>query len=49
MQGIAARYAARQASSPKAAEYGAQMKPFAEVAWILIQEQEKKQSGKSRL
>jgi aminoglycoside phosphotransferase (APT) family kinase protein len=37
MQGIAARYAMRQASSPKAREYGIQMKPLAEVAWKLIQ------------
>jgi aminoglycoside phosphotransferase (APT) family kinase protein len=38
MQGIAARYALRQASSPKAQEYGAQMGPFAEIAWDLVQE-----------
>lgn len=48
VQGIAARYAVRQASSPKAAEYSKQMKPFAEVAWILIQQQVE-QSGKSKL
>jgi aminoglycoside phosphotransferase (APT) family kinase protein len=37
MQGIAARYAMRVASSAKAQEYAVQMKPFAEVAWTLIQ------------
>ena len=47
MQGIAARYAARQASSARASEYGAQMKPFAEVAWQLIKEYE--QGVKSKL
>ncbi|KAF2636124.1 aminoglycoside phosphotransferas-like protein [Massarina eburnea CBS 473.64] len=38
MQGIAARYALRQASSTQAQEYGAMMKPFAEIAWDLVQE-----------
>jgi aminoglycoside phosphotransferase (APT) family kinase protein len=38
MQGIAARYAMRQASSTQAQEYGAMMKPFAEIAWDLVQE-----------
>ncbi|KAF2662915.1 APH-domain-containing protein [Lophiostoma macrostomum CBS 122681] len=38
MQGIAARYALRQASSAKAMEYGSQMKPFAEIGWDLVQE-----------
>ena len=37
MQGIAARYALRQASSAKAKEYGVQMRPFAEFAWSLIE------------
>src|SRR3954464_11216574 len=37
MQGIAARYAMRQASSAKAKDYADQMHPFAEVAWDLIQ------------
>jgi aminoglycoside phosphotransferase (APT) family kinase protein len=49
MQGIAARYAARQASSPQAAQYGAQMKPFAEVAWSLIGQQKALSAGKSKL
>lgn len=38
MQGIAARYALRQASSAKASEYGAQMKPFSEIAWSMVLE-----------
>ncbi|KAK4924457.1 hypothetical protein LTR66_016458 [Elasticomyces elasticus] len=33
MQGIAARYAQRQASSATAMEYGSQMKPYGEWAW----------------
>ena len=37
MQGIAARYALRQASSAKAREYAVQMGPFAEFAWSLIE------------
>lgn len=38
MQGIAARYALRQASSARAQEYAVQMKPFATVAWDLVQQ-----------
>ena len=38
MQGIAARYAVRQASSEKAKEYGALMGPMGEVAWDLVTE-----------
>ncbi|KAF1944118.1 aminoglycoside phosphotransferas-like protein [Clathrospora elynae] len=38
MQGIAARYALRQASSTKAQEFGRMMKPYAEIAWDLVQE-----------
>lgn len=38
MQGIAARYALRQASSARAGDYAAQMKPFGEVGWDLVQE-----------
>ena len=37
MQGIAARYALRQASSAKAKDYAVQMGPFAEFAWSLIE------------
>lgn len=41
MQGIAARYAQRQASSSKAGDYGSQMRPFAEMAWQFIREFER--------
>ena len=41
MQGIAARYALRQASSEKAREYAAQMGPFGEFAWDLVQQSKK--------
>jgi aminoglycoside phosphotransferase (APT) family kinase protein len=37
MHGIAARYAMRVASSAKAKDYAAQLKPYAEVAWTLIE------------
>ncbi|KAI9878123.1 MAG: hypothetical protein M1830_001806 [Pleopsidium flavum] len=37
MQGIAARYAVRQASSEKAREYAALMGPFGEFAWGLVE------------
>lgn len=36
MQGIAARYAQRQASSASAMEYGKQMKPYGEWAWSCV-------------
>ncbi|OCK77923.1 APH-domain-containing protein [Lepidopterella palustris CBS 459.81] len=48
VQGIAARYALRQASSEKASDYAAQMKPFAEIAWDLVQEY-KRTHTKARL
>ena len=38
MQGIAARWALRQASSEKAKEYAAQMVPFGDFAWSLVQD-----------
>lgn len=38
MQGIAARWALRQASSGKAKEYAAYMAPFGDFAWSLVQE-----------
>ncbi|KAI8940246.1 hypothetical protein NX059_003947 [Plenodomus lindquistii] len=47
-QGIAARYALRQASSAQAQEYGKSMKPFAEIAWDLVQEF-KSEKGKAKL
>ncbi len=37
-QGIAARYATRQASSKDAYRYGQEMRPFAEIAWKLVEE-----------
>lgn len=50
MQGIAARYAVRQASSAQAKGYGEMMKPYAEVAWDLVQECKRgAEGGKARL
>lgn len=53
MQGIAARHALRQASSARATEYAVQMRPFADVAWDLVQqcqhERSSRQGGKSKL
>jgi len=37
MQGIAARYAVRQASSEKAKDYADQMPPMGEFAWQVVQ------------
>lgn len=48
MQGIAARYALRQASSAQAQEYGQMTKPYAEIAWQLVQEFKRGQ-GKAKL
>lgn len=52
MQGIAARYALRQASSEKARDYAVQMKPYSLWAWSLVQLQKhqhpKKKSAKER-
>lgn len=49
MQGIAARYAMRVASSAKAQEYAVQMKPSAEIAWKQIQNWRKEHASKSKL
>ena len=52
MQGIAARYALRQASSARAQEYAVQMGPFATVGWDLVQQCQRervKQSSKAKL
>lgn len=38
MQGIAARFAQRQASSEKAGDYARQMKPYGELGWELVQD-----------
>lgn len=52
-QGIAARYAVRQASSPNAKEYGVQMRPFGEMAWQAVQsyrrQVEEERGGKAKL
>ena len=48
-QGIAARYAVRQASNEKAKQYGAEMKPFAEMAWKMVQDAKAKQGSQSEL
>lgn len=42
-QGIAARYALRQASSEKAMPYGREMKPFAEIAWKMVNDAKQEQ------
>ncbi len=47
-QGIAARYALRQASSAQAHEYGQMMTPYAEIAWGVVQEY-KKEHEKAKL
>ena len=44
MQGIAARYALRQASSEKAKEIGDLMGPYGDFAWGLIEEWKSKQA-----
>jgi aminoglycoside phosphotransferase (APT) family kinase protein len=49
MQGIAARYALRQASSAQAKSYGEMMKPFAEIAWDLVVEYKKGHAEKAKL
>ena len=43
MQGIAARYAMRVASSAKAKDYAVLMKPYAEIGWIMIEQLIEKQ------
>jgi aminoglycoside phosphotransferase (APT) family kinase protein len=48
MQGIAARYAVRQASSAQAKDYGDMMKPYAEVAWDLVQEYKRTHTEKGQ-
>lgn len=53
MQGIAARYAVRQASSTRAMEYGDSMRPQGEMAWDFVQEVKRKikedRGGKPKL
>lgn len=48
-QGIAARYATRQATSDSAQKYGAERKPFAEMAWSTVKDAKAKQGGQSKL
>ena len=49
MQGIAARWALRQASSEKAKEHAAQMAPFGDFAWSLVEDlKEEKVREKAR-
>lgn len=49
MQGIAARYAQRQASSAKAKDYAVQMKPFGEVGWELVSACKQQIADRARL
>lgn len=50
MQGIAARYAQRQASSEKAKEIGDLMRPYGEFSWGLIERwREKAAKNKAKL
>jgi aminoglycoside phosphotransferase (APT) family kinase protein len=49
MQGIAARYALRQASSAKAKDYADMMGPFAEFAWTLVKKAKNAAAKKSKL
>jgi hypothetical protein len=48
-QGIAARYAARQASSERAKTYGAEMGPFADMAWKMVEETKEKGGSQAKL
>lgn len=49
MQGIAARYARRQASSANAKSYAEMMNPFGELAWSLVVQVKDSMGNKSRL
>ena len=49
MQGIAARFAARQASSAHAGEYAKRAKPFALVAWERVKQVQKYTQQKGKL
>ena len=49
MQGIAARYALRQASSANAKSYADMMVPFGELAWSLVQKVKDSMGPKERL
>ena len=47
MQGIAARYALRQASSARAREHGEKMGPFGEFAWALAEKAKTEREGQA--
>ncbi|KAI1429017.1 phosphotransferase enzyme family protein [Xylaria sp. FL1777] len=47
-QGIAARYAARQASSTEAQAYGQAFRPFGEIAWSLVEKEKDKHKTSRR-
>ncbi|KAL2007933.1 hypothetical protein VTN00DRAFT_7915 [Thermoascus crustaceus] len=49
MQGIAARYALRQASSARAHEYAKMMRPFALQAWERVEKVQEKERTKGKL
>jgi aminoglycoside phosphotransferase (APT) family kinase protein len=51
MQGIAARYAMRVASSAKAKDYAIMMKPYAEVGWLMIEQliEDRQEAEKARI
>ena len=48
-QGIAARYAKRQASSAQAKQVGDEMKPAAEICWRLIEEARRRGLARANL
>lgn len=48
-QGIASRYAVRQASSLEAKKVGEQRGPMAEICWKLIQQAEESRQARSKL
>jgi aminoglycoside phosphotransferase (APT) family kinase protein len=48
MQGIAARYALRQASGKTAKEYAAQMKPYGEWAWGMVENLKKQKEAETK-
>ena len=49
MQGIAARYAQRQASSERAKEIGGYMVPYGEFSWGLVQRLQKTHVAKAKI
>ena len=49
MQGIAARYARRQASSARAKEYAELVGPYGELGWEMVQKCKEGSGSKARL